>query len=307
MPGATALAKLVNLGQWKEPTVTIETAESTADQWTQRLIPLLTGGAALLLTVVAGAGLWMRIGHGDVTTEPVGSEAPATTAPLSEETAPQIGGMAELYRQQAAASSINIDRPDHLPAVYVAHSAAQAEAQRSLIAATNADRTRSGLPPLWTTVVVADSPSERERAARILAELNVMSGSLEIHLVELPDETAAPSGAFTGSSVSDARDAMPQFTVFVVESEIAAGRLPEQLERNLPAGGALPRNPSAEHVLIVGSPEAAATAWVTVEGLRATHGRDRVQVMDLRPQPTAQQFPVGGGTPPLSDQSAGMP
>jgi hypothetical protein len=285
----------------------IETAESTAGQWTQRLIPLLTGGAALLLTVVAGAGLWMRTGHGDVATEPVGSGAPATTAPLSEATAPQIGGIAELYRQQAAASGITSDQPDHPPTVYVAHSAAQAEVQQSLIDATNAERARIGMPPLWTTVVVAGSPSERERAARILAELNVMSGSIELHLVDLPNETAAPSAALTGSGPSDTGDAVPPFTVFVVESEQAAGRLAQELQMLMPAGGTLSRSPSREHIVFISTAEQAATAWVTIEGLRTTHGRDAVQIVDWRPAPTAEQFPIGADILPLSGQSAGMP
>jgi hypothetical protein len=291
--------------------MTIQTVLNPIEDRQQRMTPLLLigGGAALVLAVAAGISLWASADRGVEPTAGVQLAAPLLTEPLSEGTAPAIGGMAELYRNPGAVAGTSAVRPGRSPTVYVAASAAQAEAQRSLIDATNAGRARLGGTPLEATVVVAGSLAELEHAARMLAELNAflaVTGLPGILLVVLPDHGGTQIGEIAPAGAA-ATVAGPPFTVFLVESEEAAGRLAEEFPMLMPAGGVLLPSVSREQIVIAGTSEQAATAWVIIEGLRTTHGRDGVLVVDWRSRPTADRLPLGGGAPPLSAQSAGMP
>jgi hypothetical protein len=148
-----------------ESAMTTHTVEHTPDDPPPRvtLLPLLSGGLAVVLVVAVSLSLWQRADQGRET--PVG-EGPAATViaeALAESTAPRIGGMAELDRAQAAAAATAATASP----IYLVASQAQADvAQRGL---DEVDAFRAAQSDAPRTAAIVRLPSAAAETAFWLA------------------------------------------------------------------------------------------------------------------------------------------
>jgi hypothetical protein len=97
-----------------EAAMTIQTVEPSLDDPPPRLslLPLVSGGLAVALVVAVSLGLWQHADRGSAAPAAAGPAAAVMTEWLSEGTAPRIGGMAKLYREQAIADEAREVRAD---------------------------------------------------------------------------------------------------------------------------------------------------------------------------------------------------
>jgi hypothetical protein len=150
--------------------MTIQTVEHSPDDAPPRLslLPLISGGLAVVLVVVVSLSLWQGADHVREAPTGAGPAAPVATEALA--------------REQAAAartSRTRTTRPHPGPTLYIVGLAAQAEEQRVLIAATNATRVAAGEAILAEEVIWFDS---------VAAEVffwSTMGAQQNLHVVDL--------------------------------------------------------------------------------------------------------------------------
>jgi hypothetical protein len=189
--------------------MTSHTVEHASDDPPQRLslLPLLSGGLAVVLVVVVSLGLWPRADRG--------SEAPAGAGLAA---AVMTDSIAQEQAAAAHASNGRTARPDPGPVLYIAGSAAQADAAQRDIDDTNTLRAALGTAPLIASVLLF--PSAAAEAAFWLTrheQETVRAGhSLDpVTVVDLRTPAAVSDPALS-------QRGQPARYVYLIDSEEAA-------------------------------------------------------------------------------------